>query len=221
MSTYLELTNAVLRRMNESLLNSTNFATSYGVHATAREAVNSAVRKINQKEFQWPFNHRTVEQTLTPLQQFYTVDATTKVIDWHSFRIKRDVGLDISASKLRNITYNKWLDSYFENDENSDEGAKPQYVFSTQELRVGVSPKPDKAYTLVYESWGYPDSLVNHADICTIPERFNHVIYDGAQYVMELFKRNYEVLGPLRETFRDGISDMRTQLINKDERVRV
>ena len=44
---YLEITNALLRSLNEVELNSANFLTSKGFYAHARDAVNNALRDIN------------------------------------------------------------------------------------------------------------------------------------------------------------------------------
>ena len=57
--TFLSLTNSVLARLNEVQLTSSNFSSARGIQVQAQNAVNESVRYINQKEFQYPFNHST------------------------------------------------------------------------------------------------------------------------------------------------------------------
>lgn len=222
MATYLDLVNAVLRRVNEVPLNSTNFGTASGVHALAKEAVDTAVRKINQEEFQWPFNHVTTEQVLngTSKTQLYSFPASTKLVDWDSFRVKPDDSLEVEGYKLTLIDYDHWLNSFYHKDVNDSLGGAPLYVFRTQDENFGISPPPDKDYTIVYENWGYTDALVDHDDVCNIPDRFNHVIYDFAQYYLEMFKKDYEAAGAVSRTAMRGLSRMRTLLVNRYEYVR-
>ena len=44
-------------------LTSTTFATARGIQVQAQNAVNEAVRYINQKEFNYPFNHSQKQNT--------------------------------------------------------------------------------------------------------------------------------------------------------------
>ena len=57
--TYLTLTNKVLARLNEVELTSSTFSSSRGIQTQTKTAVNEAVRYINQREFNYPFNHAT------------------------------------------------------------------------------------------------------------------------------------------------------------------
>ena len=60
--TFLTHTNRVIARLNEVQLTSSDFANSRGIQTQCKNAVNEAVRYINQKEFQYPFNHSTKTQ---------------------------------------------------------------------------------------------------------------------------------------------------------------
>ena len=50
---FLTFTNKVLARLNEVALTSTTFSSARGIQVQAQNAVNEAVRYINQKEFQY------------------------------------------------------------------------------------------------------------------------------------------------------------------------
>ena len=47
-----------------------------------KDAVNASIRFINQHEFEWPYNHVTEEETLTPGLVRYAFPADTKVINF-------------------------------------------------------------------------------------------------------------------------------------------
>ena len=63
--TYLTLTNSTLARLNEVQLTSSNISAARGIQIQAQNAVNEAIRYVNQKEYNFPFNHATETKTLT------------------------------------------------------------------------------------------------------------------------------------------------------------
>ena len=67
MATFLALTNSVLARLNEVQLTASNFS-ARGIQTQAQNAVNESIRYINQREFNYPFNHSTKTETLAPVQ---------------------------------------------------------------------------------------------------------------------------------------------------------
>ena len=61
---YLDLTNIVARRLNESELTSANFPTAKAFYSTIKDSVNTAIRDINQYYSYFPFNHNKQEEVL-------------------------------------------------------------------------------------------------------------------------------------------------------------
>ena len=110
--TFLTLTNRVLGRLNEVQLTSTSFSTARGIQVQAQNAVNEAVRYINQKEFQYPFNHSTKTETLVPGTVRYTIPTTAKTVDYNTFRLVKDSDLGSSGGRLYIINYNDYVNSY-------------------------------------------------------------------------------------------------------------
>ena len=55
-NSFLTYTNDVLAKLNEVQLTSTDFSDARGIQIQAKNAVNQAIRYINQREFNWPFN---------------------------------------------------------------------------------------------------------------------------------------------------------------------
>jgi len=109
---YLTLTNKVLARLNEVQLTSSNFTNARGIQVQAQNAVNESVRYINQKEFQYPFNHSTKTETLVPGTVRYTIPTTAKTVDYNTFRIVKDSDLGSSGGRLYVLNYNDYINSY-------------------------------------------------------------------------------------------------------------
>ena len=89
-STYISLCNQVLRRLNEVELVEGDFASASGVQALVKDAVKSAGAKINQAEFEWPFNAAEETDTLVVGQEEYTWPSFYKIADWISCQIQED-----------------------------------------------------------------------------------------------------------------------------------
>ena len=109
---FLTLTNKVLVRLNEVELTSSTFASARGIQVQAKNAVNEALRYINQREFNYPFNHSSQTETLVPGTVRYTLPASTKTVDYNTFRIVKDQDLGVSGGKLVKLDYNEYIDAY-------------------------------------------------------------------------------------------------------------
>jgi len=110
--TYLTLTNKVLARLNEVQLTTSSFANARGIQTQAKNAINESVRYINQKEFQYPFNHSTKTETLVPGTVRYSIPTTAKTVDYNTFRMVKDSDLGSSGGRLYIINYNDYINSY-------------------------------------------------------------------------------------------------------------
>ena len=109
--TFLDLTNRTLARLNEVQLTSTSFATARGIQVQAKNAVNEAVRYINQREFNYPFNHATETKTLTAGVVRYSIPTSAKTVDYHTFRIVKDSDLGNSGYRLAQLDYNEYINA--------------------------------------------------------------------------------------------------------------
>jgi len=115
--TFLTLANDVITRMNEVTLTASNFSDARGVQVQCKNAVNEAIRHINQKEFGYPFNHASNNSVLVPGTSRYTVPASTKHIDYNTARIKRNTDLSTSGGNLAKLDYNEYINKEFANQE--------------------------------------------------------------------------------------------------------
>ena len=106
--TFLSLTNDVITRMNEVSLTSSDFANARGVQVQCKNAVNEAIRYINQREFGYSFNHATNSSTLTAGVARYSLPTSTKSVDYSTARIKKDTDVNASGNNLKTLNYNEY-----------------------------------------------------------------------------------------------------------------
>ena len=111
-SSYLTLTNNVLGRLNEVQLTASNFDSARGIQTQTKEAINQSIRFINQKEFNFPFNHATETKTLTAGTVRYSLPTSTKHVDYNTFRLIKDDDLATSGGKLGILQYNDYVNNY-------------------------------------------------------------------------------------------------------------
>ena len=218
---FLGLVNAINRRLNEVELTSSNFATATGFYSQAKDAVNAAIRYLNQSEYFWAFNHNTKEQTLVANTSRYAFPTDAKIVNFNTFRIKENTTLGNATTRLTEIAYEDYLDRYVEQEYNTSSGqGVPTQVAQAPDLKFILTPEPDKAYELVFEYYSFPTDLSATTDAPTIPERFQHVIVDGAMHYGYLFRGNTQDAMVMKEKFDEGIKHMRSQLINRTPYVR-
>ena len=218
---FLGLVNDVNRRVNEVELTATNFEGAKSFYYLAKDAVNSSIRYLNQSEYEWPFNHVTQEDVLTVDTGRYPFPDDAKTINFKTFRIKEDSTLGNSTVKLKELSYNEYLDMYVDQEYKSDPvKGVPRHIICAPSLEYIVEPVPNKAYTLVYEYYRIAVELLNATDVPNVPERFRHIIIDGAMHYAYLFRGNSQDAMIAKEKFEEGIKHMRSLLINNYTYVR-
>lgn len=216
--TYLGLVNDVCGRVNETPLTASNFPTAGAFYSTAKEAVNSAIRFINQDQVNWPFNHTDYNETLVAGTNRYAFQADTKVVDFDTFRIQRDDTLSVDTVPLKLVNYERyitggWIDAEY----NASESIRqvPKFVSQAPSQEYVIYPSPDKAYTLSYEYYRLPVDLEAYADVPSVPVAFRHVIVDGAMYYTYFFRGDIETADRIFQKFVEGINNLRSIYINR------
>tara|TARA_R110000868_G_scaffold390371_1_gene660035 strand:- start:2831 stop:3568 length:738 start_codon:yes stop_codon:yes gene_type:complete len=216
---FLGLVNDINRRLNEVELTSANFATAVGFYGQAKDAITASIRYVNQSQYEWPFNHVEQEDTLSVGVSRYPFPTDCKVIDFDTFRIKENTALGNSTSKLPIIVYEEYLDKYVDQEYNSTSTSLgqgvPQRVAHAPSLEYIVTPVPNAAYSIVYEYYRIPVDMILYNDVPSVPERFRHVLVDGAMHYAYLFRGNTQDALVAKENFEDGIKNMRSMLINR------
>lgn len=219
-NTFLSLVNQTCRRLNEVELTDSNFANAKGFYAHIKDAVNASIRHINQMHVEWPFNFDTMDEILTPGVCRYSFPSDAKSVDFESFRLRQNVALGVNEGKtLEHINYDTYLQNYVsqEDDTTGANGSTPHSVAMAKNFEWVIAPMPDKPYMLTYEYYKFPPDLERSTDVPTIPNRYRHIIVDGACYYAYMFRDNKDAAALIEKKFDDGIKFMRVHLINTNE----
>lgn len=218
-STYLNLTNRLLRKLNEVEIAEADFALSRGVQTLAKDAVRDAIAQINQAEYEWPFNAAEHTQLLEVGQTEYSWPTTYKIADWNTFQVVGNPSLDVEHKMLKFID----RDVYFKYHKDEDDKAGTSGVecprFSCPSHGNGyiLSPSPDKQYSIKFKYYQNNVGLEFATDQTRIPSTYDNVIIDGAIYYMYMFRDNPESAGIALQVFQQGVKNMQSILINKYE----
>jgi len=218
---YLGLVNDVCKELNEVPLTEANFSTADGVYSQIKTSINSSLRDINHQAFEWPFNHVTQEQILVADQSRYDYPADCKTVNYDSFRLKKDVALNASTNKLKQIDYEEYLEHYVDAEYSGDQYSElPRFVFRCPNLKWGVFPPPADAYTVVFEYYTLPTDLENATDVPFIPVQFRYVVLDGAMHYAFMFRGDPESSAVMLQKQTKNISNLRGIYQNRFEYVR-
>lgn len=224
MATYVTLVNELLTRLNEVTLDTAGdgFDTVRNVQALSKQAVNNSIRNILQTGQEWPFLKTTYTQTLTAGTRQYDFPSDFSRADWQTFYIKKLTSADNTPMALPSITYDEYIQRYRHYDDTGDQTgiSAPTLVYQTNEEKFGVTPIPDQAYEIEYIYWSFPADLTNFNDTTIIPDRFKHVIIDGAMMYMMRFRSNEQSAAVHQQTFENGIKSMRRILVDEPLRIR-
>ena len=221
-STYIDLCNKVLRRLNEVEISVGDFPTVRGVQALVKDAVRSSIAKINQAEFEWPFNSAEHSQTLVAGQTEYTWPQYFKVADWNSFQLQKDEALNSNYKVLDFIERDVWYKSHRDADYEAGTAGRgiPDHVFPSHGNGFGVTQSPNAAYRVKFRYFLNYSDLTNYNEVTRITESFDTVVSDGALYHLYMFKDNLESAQAAFMAFESGIKDLQTLYINTYESIR-
>jgi hypothetical protein len=148
--TYLTLTNKVIARLNEVSLTSTTFSSARGIQVQCQNAVNESIRFINQREFNYPFNHATETKTLTAGVVRYSLPTSTKTVDYNTFRIVKDSDLGNGGYKLGILDYNDYINRVVnQEDEINTTTTSTTHTDSVTTITVSSTSGFDSAGTIV------------------------------------------------------------------------
>ena len=87
-TTYLTLTNRVLRELNEVEMTSTTFSSSRGIQTAAKDFINKAIHDIYNEGAELPLLHTTTTQALTTGDGEYAFPNDMRRVDFESFFLK-------------------------------------------------------------------------------------------------------------------------------------
>ena len=87
-TTYLILSNRILRELNEVEMTSSNFSSSRGIQTAVKDFINKAVHDIYNEGAELPLLHTTTTQVLQAGDGEYTFPSDMRRVDFESFFLK-------------------------------------------------------------------------------------------------------------------------------------
>ena len=239
-TTFLELTNELLRELNEVVLTSSTFSSAVGIQAHAKDCINRSYLDIVNEEPQWPFLATGESGATDPMYGNVSVDTVAGTrwyelkassssiindygsIDWDNFYLTTVSVSGESApyvsKNLRFVTTEKWKDfrRARENADDADQavGGEPNLVIRSPDSRkFGLSPIPNKVYKVWFFAYDLPTQLSAHGDAIVFPDLYKTVILSKARYYTHQFKDNPQMAAFALEDYRKGLKSMRENLI--------
>lgn len=240
-TTYLDLTNEVLRELNEIPLTSANFANATGLQKFVKDTVNKSIFDIANEEPQLPFFSAGVSGSTDPFygnvtvptvagQRFYTLKSDSSSIttdyasiDWDDFYVTT-INVDGETAPyvskgLRFLTLNDWKryyrDSENEDDANSQNYGEPKFVIKSPDSRkFGLSPIPDKVYNIHFYAFVRPTALSAYDDTMVLPEQYSNIVTARMRYYVWQFKESPQQAAFALDDYKKGMKSMKSNLMN-------
>lgn len=215
MTTYLDIVNKLIRRLNEVQLDSSNFATVGGVQAMLKDGVIDTLDQIFQHKYKWPFLAVDATQVLTIGDQQYAWPANFLSVDWKSFKMNKDDALGVRNKQLKFINREEWYAYYRDDDYDSNPSGRnlPEFVFNDHGLGWGISPNPDRAYTINYKYFRQGERPELYSDVIDLPQEYEYLLIQGGLMHGYLFMDNNERSQIAEKRRDDGIQDMANTLL--------
>ena len=218
-TTFLTLTNDVLRELNEIELTTATFANAKGIQNFVKNSINKSINDIATEEPQLPFFAVGASGGTDPFYGNVTV-ATVAGTRWYTTTINVSGESSPYVSKgLRYISLDEWT-RYFRDSENQDDAdsqnfGEPQYVVRSPDHRkFGVSPIPDKVYNIHFYAYTIPTSLSAYSDAIVLPDQYSNVITAKARYYVWQFKESPQQAAFALEDYKKGMRQMKSNLMN-------
>ena len=239
-TTYLQLSNELLRELNEVELTSSNFSTAKGVHSHVKDIVNRSYLDIVNEEPQWPFlatgesgatdpmYGNTYIETVAGTRWYELKTAASSIkddygyVDWDNFLLTTvGVSGESAPYTLRNLrftTIEEWKD-YVRLSENKDDadqavgGVPSRVIKSPDNRKFGLSPIPDQVYRIWFYAYDLPTELSAHGDAIVFPDLYVPVLINRGRYYVNQFKENAQNAAFALEDYKRGLRNMKLHLM--------
>ena len=240
-TTYLDLSNEVLRELNEVVLTSGSFASATGIQGFVKDAINKSLFDVANAEPQLPFFSAGVSGSTDPFygnvtvatvagQRWYTLKASSSsitsdyaAVDWDDFYITTinvsGESAPFTSTGLKYLTLTDWK-RYYRDAENADDAdtqsyGEPKYVYKSPDHRkFGLSPIPDKVYNVHFYAFEKPTALLAYDDTIPMPEQYSNVLTARTRYYVHQFKENIQQAAMALDDYKKALRHMKSNLIN-------
>jgi hypothetical protein len=240
-TTYLDLTNEILRELNEIPLTSANFGNATGFQQFVKDAINKSIFDIANEEPQLPFFAADLSGATNPFygnvvvptvigQRYYLLKSDSTSIkddygsvDWDDFYLTT---INVSGESapyvsqgLKFLTHADWR-RYYRDNENNDSAdgqvyGEPKYVIKSPDNRkFGLSPIPDKIYNVHFYAYVKPTALSAYTDEIILPDQYKNVILARVRYYTWQFKESPQQASFALQDYVQSMKAMKENLIN-------
>ena len=240
-TTFLTITNDVLRELNEIELTSATFSGATGIQSFVKNSINKSLKDIANEEPQLPFFAVAASGTTDPFYGNVTVATTAGTrwyllkadsssittdyssVDWDDFYITT---INVSGESapfvskgLKFLTLDEWT-RYYRDSENEDDAntaayGEPKFVIRSPDHRkFGLSPIPDKVYNVHFYAYNAPTALSAHGDEIVLPDQYANVVTARARYYVWQFKESPQQAAFALDDYKKGMRQMKSNLIN-------
>ena len=240
-TTYLDITNEVLRELNEIPLTSANFANAVGLQQFVKDAVNKSIFDIANAEPQLPFFavgesgetdpfYGNVTVATTAGTRWYELKASSSnvandyaSIDWDDFYVTTiNVSGESAPYVSKGLTFMTLADwkRYYRDAENADDAdiqnhGEPKFIIKSPDSRkFGLSPIPDKVYNVHFYAFDKPTKLSAHGDTVIFPEQYVNVITSRMRYYVWQFKESPQQAAFALDDYKKELRQMKSNLMN-------
>lgn len=240
-TTYLDLSNEVLRELNEIPLTASNFATAIGFQQFVKDSVNKAIFDIANEEPELPFFSAGLSGATDPFygnttvasvagQRWYTLKSGSSsittdfaTVDWDDFFLTTvNVSGETAPFVSKGLNFLSLADwtRYYRDAENNDDAdsqsyGEPMHVIKSPDNRkFGLSPIPDKVYNIHFYAFARPTALSAYSDEIVLPDQYKNVILARVRYYVWQFKESPQQAAFAMDDYKRGMRQMKSNLIN-------
>jgi hypothetical protein len=244
-TTYLELTNEVLRELNEIPLTSANFTSAVGLQQFVKDSINKSIFDIANEEPQLPFLavgesgetdpfYGNVTVASVAGTRWYELKASSSSlkddyasIDWDDFYLTTiNVSGETAPFVSKGLGFLSLADwkRYYRDSENVDDADAQSYgepsrvIKSPDGRKFGLSPIPDKVYNIHFYAFDKPTKLSAHGDTVVFPEQYTNIITARARYYVWQFKESPQQAAFAMDDYKKAMRTMKSNLINPTPR---
>ena len=244
-TTYLELTNEVLRELNEIPLTSANFTSAVGLQQFVKDSINKSIFDIANEEPQLPFLAVGESGATDPFYgnvtvasvagtRWYELKASSSSlkddyasIDWDDFYLTTiNVSGETAPFVSKGLGFLSLADwkRYYRDSENVDDADAQSYgepsrvIKSPDGRKFGLSPIPDKVYNIHFYAFDKPTKLSAHGDTVVFPEQYTNIITARTRYYIWQFKESPQQAAFAMDDYKKAMRTMKSNLINPTPR---
>lgn len=220
-TTYLDLTNELIRKFGGVEIAQADFPNARNTQSHAKDSIKRAVDTIHTHHYRWPFNSLVHTQVLTVGENEYSWPSAFRTSDLESFYIVKDDALSTNTTPLKHIHRKEWYDHdrILDYDLGSTGRGQPSKVFKSAGQGFGVTPSPDKIYSVKFNYFRTPPVLTLYSDESLIPTDWDHVIIAHAAVNMYAFRNNAEERQMQEAEANKLLGQMRAILVNENQHV--